>query len=269
MNKNTLPQSIKEVVKFINKFGDKNPSFCQRLLKQHLDTTIKFGYIYTKSGFSRNEIPVISPIESKKELIPFLSFKNNIYNKIAKTYVMEFLTGMYLEEYARMTTPCRVMGIDRTYAKTYGDAMFEMFDFLAINPGTFKDPDIQIFCDLFVDTLFARTTYPKILDPEKQTQLSPVYEKMNGMYYFDAQILYYMTKTLADRGLDTSKVKTAFEKLPFQEDLGQTYIPIYKQMDKFEDFVSGAMYILDNQAEFFEGAKQKDSQADHAVDLER
>ena len=147
--------------------------------------------------------------------------------------------------------------------------MFEMFDFLAINPGTFKDPDIQVFCDLFVDTLFARTTYPKILDPEKQTDLSPVYEKMNGMYYFDAQILYYMTKTLADRGLDTSKVKTAFEKLPFQEDLGQTYIPIYKQMDKFEDFSNGAMYILDNQAEFFEGAKQKDSQADHSVELGR
>ncbi|MBQ2713539.1 MAG: hypothetical protein IJF22_01035, partial [Clostridia bacterium] len=111
MKKNTFPQSIKEVVKFINKFGDKNPSFCQRLLKQHLDTTIKFGYIYTKSGFNKSEISVISPIESKKELIPFLSFKNNIYNKIAKTYVMEFLKGMYLDEYARMTTPCRVMGI--------------------------------------------------------------------------------------------------------------------------------------------------------------
>ena len=92
---------------------------------------------------------------------------------------------------------------------------------------------------------------------------------MNGMYYFDAQILYYMARTLVGRGLDTSKVKTAFEKLPFQEDLGQTYIPIYKQMDKFEDFVSGAMYILDNQAEFFEGDKQKDSQLDHAVELER
>ena len=74
MKKNAMPQSIKEVVKFINKFGDKNPSFCQRLLKQHLDTTIKFGYIYTKSGFSRNEIPVISPIESKKRAYSVFKF---------------------------------------------------------------------------------------------------------------------------------------------------------------------------------------------------
>lgn len=253
MKNTTLPKATKDVLRFINKFGDKNPSFCQGFLKHHLESTIKSGYIYIRPRFSKSDIPVVKLIETKKEIFPFLSFNNSLYNNMAKPYVMEFLTGVYLENYCHLTTPCRVMGVDRTYAKTYGDEMYMMFDFLAINPGIFQDKDIQIFCDLFVDTLFARTTHPKILNPETQTDLSPVYEKMNGMYYFDAQILYYMSKTLAMRGLDTSKVKTAFQKLPFQEDLGQTYIPIYKQMDIFEDFVNGANYVLENQDEIFKG----------------
>lgn len=251
MNNKMLPKTTKEVVKFINKYGNKNPTFCQSFLKYHLESTIKSGYIYVKPPiFSKNDIPIVKLIETKKEIFPFLSFNNGIYNKMSKDYVMEFLTGMFFENYCRLTTPCRVLGIDRTFAKTYGDEMLEMFDFLAVNPKVFKDKDIQIFCDLFVDALFARTTYPKILHPETATKLSPVYEKMNGMYYFDAHILYNMANVLAERGLDTSKIKQGLSKLPFQEDLGQTYIPIYKQMDIFEDFAIGANYVIDNQNEF-------------------
>lgn len=266
-NLDIYKKTAKEFVKFINKNWKQSPDECRELIIRYFNATLKDGYMFVSCKpklkerileKSANKICGVKVIETPFELQEFLQFENRDFLKLIKPYTMDFLEN-FIRNYYIETIPTRteIRGeyVQINSPQPYAENMFLMLDFVLKNSHYFFDNDVEKLSNAFLEAITARTQSQPAEKYQKLKIKGNVYDKMQGMYYFDAEILYNLSKGLVMRGLSVDNIKKVLG-LGFEEDLGKAgYQAIDKQIGMFEDFCSGAQYVVNNPDEYRQARK--------------
>jgi len=165
-----------------------------RQIIQHLTDIINSGEYLEKVFAKGEDISIVGPHKKPATIFTyetFLNLKNEKYCSAIANLIFEQIIKIVEEDFYHGSTPSiagtRFPKRKMLYSRI--DLIDNSFKLLMTRRKYFTDSQIQEFADKFVETLYKRLTYPRIIDTEFIVPLYKYY-KMNGIRVADAKMIY-------------------------------------------------------------------------------